>query len=260
MRTTPATSAVLPAIVLFALIVLAPLAGADSLRVGYFDLPPHTPETGQADSEGAVIAYFGKIAKHMQLDDVSYQRYPLSRLLRMLEHGNLDMALILAKSVEREKGLVFPAAPFAVVQSILLLPQQHPLHQVMSVEQLLPLRLGVWQDGARSAMLRDPRLQLKTLSGNNVLRQSLEMIQAGRLDAFYHPDDLAVRYQLRKQGMQEHVRLLVLPGQDIALYSAFSRPAASVYLQRYEQALAAVAAQQSYAAFFAERLLSTAAP
>lgn len=122
MRTTPATSAVLPAIVLFALIVLAPLAGADSLRVGYFDLPPHTPETGQADSEGAVIAYFGKIAKHMQLDDVSYQRYPLSRLLRMLEHGNLDMALILAKSVDREKGLVFPAAPFAVVQSILLLP------------------------------------------------------------------------------------------------------------------------------------------
>lgn len=253
-------SAVLSALVLFTLSLLAPLAAADNLRVGYFDLPPHTPRSGLVDEDGAAIAYFGKVAERMQLSDVSYQRYPLPRLLQMLEQGKLDMALILAKTPEREAVLVYPAQPFVVVQPVLLVARQHPLQRVETVEQLLPLRLGAWQDGYRSPMLRDPRLQLQTLNSGNVLRQSLEMIQAGRLEAFYHPDDLAVRYQVQHLGMQHSIRLLPLPEQEMQLYSVFSRPAASLYLQRYERAQAEVAAQQSYAAFFTERFFPVAAP
>lgn len=71
MRTPCRVSAVSPAFIFFLLILLAPLASADSLRVGYFDLPPHTPLPGQADTEGTAIAYFAKIAERMQLDAVS---------------------------------------------------------------------------------------------------------------------------------------------------------------------------------------------
>ncbi|MCR4509922.1 transporter substrate-binding domain-containing protein [Pseudomonas sp. 32.2.56] len=149
MRTPRRVSAVSPAFIFFLLILLAPLASADSLRVGYFDLPPHTPLPGQADTEGAAIAYFAKIAERMQLDAVSYQRYPLSRLLQMLQRDQLDMALILAKTPERETMLVYPEQPFVVVQPLLLVAREHPLQRVDSVEQLLPLRLGAWQDGYR---------------------------------------------------------------------------------------------------------------
>lgn len=246
---------------LFAVVACpAVMVSAESLRVGYFDLPPHTPIAGQADSQGAAIAYFDRIAARMQLDEVSYQGYPLPRLLMMLERGQLDMALILAKTPEREGYLAYPAQPFVVVQPVLLVPQLHPLQRVDSVEQLLSLRLGAWQDGYRSPMLRDPRLQLQTLTSSNVVRQSLEMIAGGRLEAFYHPDDLAVRYQLQQLQMQARIRLLPLPEQEMPLYSAFSRPAASVYLQRYERAQAEVAAQQGYGAFFAERLLPATQP
>jgi polar amino acid transport system substrate-binding protein len=259
MRTPCCVSAVSPAFIFFLLILLAPLVSADSLRVGYFDLPPHTPLPGQADTEGAAIAYFAKIAERMQLDAVSYQRYPLSRLLQMLQRDQLDMALILAKTPERETMLVYPAQPFVVVQPLLLVAREHPLQRVESVEQLLPLRLGAWQDGYRSPMLRDPRLQLQTLSSSNVLNQSLEMLQAGRLEAFYYPDDLAVRYQVQHLSMQDSIRLLPLPREHMQLYSAFSRAAAGRYLQRYERAQAEVAAQQGYAAFFSEHLLPAAA-
>jgi polar amino acid transport system substrate-binding protein len=255
MRTTRRVSASTPVFILFALILLASLASADSLRVGYFDLPPHTPLPGQADTEGTAIAYFEKIAERMQLKAVSYQRYPLSRLLQMLQRDQLDMALILAKTPEREATLVYPAQPFVVVQPLLLVAREHPLQRVDSVEQLLPLRLGAWQDGYRSPMLRDPRLQLQTLSSSNVLNQSLKMLQAGRLEAFYYPDDLAVRYQVQHLSMQDSIRLLPLPKERMQLYSAFSRAAAVRYLQRYERALAEVAAQQGYAAFFTEHLL-----
>jgi len=259
MRTTRRVSATTPVFILFALILLAPLASADSLRVGYFDLPPHTPLPGQADTEGTAIAYFAKIAERMQLDAVSYQRYPLSRLLQMLQRDQLDMALILAKTPEREATLVYPAQPFVVVQPLLLVAREHPLQRVDSVEQLLPLRLGAWQDGYRSPMLRDPRLQLQTLSSSNVLNQSLKMLQAGRLEAFYYPDDLAVRYQVQHLSMQDSIRLLPLPKEHMQLYSAFSRAAAERYLQRYERAQAEVAAQQGYSAFFTEHLLPATA-
>lgn len=255
MRTPCRVSAVSPAFIFFLLILLAPLVSADSLRVGYFDLPPHTPLPGQADTEGAAIAYFAKIAERMQLDAVSYQRYPLSRLLQMLQRDQLDMALILAKTPERETMLVYPTQPFVVVQPLLLVAREHPLQRVDSVEQLLPLRLGAWQDGYRSPMLRDPRLQLQTLSSSNVLNQSLEMLRAGRLEAFYYPDDLAVRYQVQHLSMQDSIRLLPLPREHMQLYSAFSRAAAGRYLQRYERAQAEVAAQQGYAAFFRQQLL-----
>lgn len=240
--------------------LLSSAAGADSLRVGYFDLPPHTPQVGQADNQGAAIAYFEQIAARMQLSEVSYQRYPLPRLLLMLERGHLDMALILAKTPERAERLVYPQQPFVRVQSVLLVPHQHPLQKVDTVEQLLPLRLGAWQDGYRSPMLRDPRLQLSTLNSSNVVRQSLEMLAGGRLEAFYHPDDLAVRYQMQEMGMQARIRLLPLPEQEMPLYSVFSRPAARVYLDRYERAQAEVVAQQGYGAFFAARLLPVTAP
>lgn len=259
MRTTRRFSTASPVFTLLVLFVLAPLASADSLRVGYFDLPPHTPLPGQPDTAGTAIAYFGKIAERMQLDAVSYQRYPLSRLLQMLQRDQLDMALILAKTQEREAALVYPAQPFVVVQPLLLVAREHPLQRVDSVEQLLPLRLGAWQDGYRSPMLRDPRLQLQTLSSSHVLTQSMEMIKAGRLEAFYHPDDLAVRYQVQHLGMQDSIRLLPLPKEQMQLYSAFSRAAAGRYLQRYERAQAEVAAQQGYAAFFSEHLLPAAA-
>ncbi|MBU1282666.1 MAG: transporter substrate-binding domain-containing protein [Gammaproteobacteria bacterium] len=260
MRTTRRVLAASPVFIFFALILLAPLVSADSLRVGYFDLPPHTPLPGQVDTEGTAIAYFEIIAERMQLNEVSYQRYPLSRLLQMLQRDQLDMALILAKTPGREAVLVYPTQPFVEVQPLLLVARKHPLQRVDSVEQLLPLRLGAWQDGYRSPMLRDPRLQLQTLSSSNVLNQSLEMLQAGRLEAFYYPDDLAVRYQVQHLGMQDRIRLLPLPKEHMQLYSVFSRAAAERYLKPYERAQAEVATQQGYAEFFTEHLLPAAAP
>lgn len=61
----------------------------------------------------------------MQFSEVSYQRYPLPRLLQILQQGKLNMALILAKTLEREAALVYPAQPFVVVQPLLLVAYQH---------------------------------------------------------------------------------------------------------------------------------------
>ena len=234
-----------------------PLQAEPALRVGYFELPPHT-SAGQVAGEGLALQYFERISRQMGVTEVSTTSYPLTRLLYELEEQRLDMALFLGKTAERETRFIYAKTPLLVTAAVLALPQQHALQQIHSIEDLLPLRIGVWSRGYRSPLLRDPRLKLNELSSHNVVEQSLRMLLAGRFDAFYFPDQLAVRYQLQRSGQEARIRLLPLPEPGVALYSVFNQHSAAIYLQRYEQALGQVQAQQDYPSFFCVRMaLST---
>ena len=80
------------------------------------------------------------------------------------------------------------------------------------------------------------------------------MLLAGRVDGFYFPDAYALRFEVLKQHLQSNIKILPMPEPTLALYSAFSRPAADTYLARYEQALREVQAEISYEQFFTTRM------
>ena len=118
----------------------------------------------------------------------------------------------------------------------------------------MPLQIGVWQGGYHSTLLSDPSLRLTTLSGDHVINKGLGMLLAGRVDGFYFPDAYALRFEVLEQHLQSNIKILPMPEPALALYSAFSRPAADTYLARYEQALREVQAEISYEQFFTTRL------
>ncbi|MBB1521438.1 substrate-binding periplasmic protein [Aquipseudomonas guryensis] len=225
-------------------------AAGESLRVGYFDLPPHTRTEGAQPSGGISVAYFELIARKMDLRGVSYSRLPLPRLLKMLERGELDMILLLAKDAERDARFLYPQQALFSTASVLAVQASNPLAAIHSAEDLLALRIGIWQDGYRSPLMRDPRLQLQTLSGDNVMNKGLRMVAAGRVDAFYFPDDFTLKYEAKNLGNQVQIKVLTMPEQPLRVYSVFSRKNGNQYLPRYERALREVQAQQPYAEFF----------
>lgn len=229
-------------------------AQAERLRVGYFDLPPHTDLALPGGKQGLALQYFQRISAQMGVEEVSLTGYPLARLLYMLQEERLDMALFLGKTPEREALLSYAREPLLVATPVVAVTRLQPLRQIRTVEDLLPLRLGVWQSGYRSPMLRDPRLQITTVSSEHVVAQSLRMLLAGRIDGFYFPDLLAVRYEVARAGQQAEIRLLALPGPGVALYSVFSRRSAVIFQQRYEQALETVKRQQDYQGFFQQHV------
>lgn len=231
-----------------------PQALAEPLRVGYFDLPPHTEAEGAAPGSGIAAAYFERIAERMEVTDIRYSKLPLPRLLYMLERGELDMALLLAKDAERDTRFLYPRQALFSTSAVLAVQSSNPLAAIRSVEDVLGLRIGVWQNGYHTPLLSDPRLQLQTLSGDNVALKGLRMVAAGRIDAFYFPDDYALQYEANKLDSQARIKVLAMPEQHLALYSVFSRQNGSRYLPRYEQALQAEQAQTPYARFFEARL------
>lgn len=146
-----------------------PQAVAESLRVGYFDLPPHTEAEGALPGSGIAAAYFEQIAKRMDVTDISYSKLPLPRLLYMLERGELDMTLLLAKDAERDRRFLYPQQALFSTSAALAVKTGNPLAAIHSAEDLLGLHIGVWQNGYRAPLLGDPRLHLQTLSGDHVM-------------------------------------------------------------------------------------------
>lgn len=226
------------------------LAEGKPFRVGYFDLPPHTGLGANATNPGIAISYFEQIAARMAVGEVSYSKMPLPRLLRMLERGELDMILLLAKDVERDARFLYPHQALFSTTAVLAVQASNPQVAIHSVEDLLPLRIGVWQNGYHSPLLHDSRLELHTLSGDGVMGKGLNMVIAGRIDAFYFPDDYALQYEAKTLGNQARIKGLAMPEQHLELYSVFSRKNGNQYLPRYERALSEVQAQQPYTEFF----------
>ncbi len=221
-------------------------AVAAALRVGYFVLPPHAVPAAQGDEEAPALRYFRTLLPAMGAPEVQFQALPLARLLRMLEHQQLDMALLLAESPERRARLVFASQPLLLVRPMLLLRAEHGLAQVAGSADLRALRIGVWSEGFLSPLLRDPRLQLQRLSGDVVEHRYLRMLDRGHLDAFYSPDGCALRHTLNQQAEPARYRLLALPEAPVPLYTVFSRAAAGRWQAAYERALAARQKQQPY--------------
>lgn len=235
-------------VILTCLSLLLPFSALaqEALRVGSFLLPPHSQPNQAQYPAGAAADYFRRIAARMGVQRIAYSHYPLPRLLRALEMGQIDLILILARTAERERRFSYPQQPLIVTQPALVLLRESPLQRVERVEDLLPLRLATWQDGQRAALMNDPRQRLTLLSGDDVLDKALRMLQAHRIDAIYVPESYSLMAAVQRQGLAGRIKLLPLPGAQVELYTVFSRQGARRYLQDYERALQEVQRTQTY--------------
>ncbi len=230
---------------------------AAPLKVGYFDLPPHVSKELQGKSSAA-IQYFNQIAQEMGVE-VSYQAYPLSRLLQMLQDGQLDAALFLARNPEREQMFTYPQSPIISAQSIFVVSQLSPFQKASDITKEHNLKIGVWKGGYFSKTLTNSNNQLVRLGGANVPARGVDSVIKGKFDAFYSPDRYSIEYQAKKYSKRKMIRIIPNSDETINLYTAFSKKAGAIYLKSYEAALRKVKANQSYEALL-DRMLSGTDP
>lgn len=228
----------------------AHLAGAQPLKVGYFNVPPHAMP-GPADRpQGVAVAYFDLIAREMQVSDIEFVLLPLNRLLLELENNRVDMALLLARNAERAAKFVYPAEAYCMTKPSIAVSAEIPLKKVRSVADILLLSFHETPGNYRSEIMQDQRLNIQPLAGEDFTRRCYAMILNGRIDACYQPDHYPIQYEAMREAFAARIKVLYLPDPPIGLYSAFSRIAALTYLKRYEAALAKVKQQHSYGVVF----------
>jgi polar amino acid transport system substrate-binding protein len=238
----------------------APIVCAKPLRVGYFKVAPHAMPAPQDKPVGIAVEYFKLIAREMQLAEIDFILLPLNRLLIELENNRIDMALLLAKNDERAAKFVYPAQAFCVTKPSIAVRASSPLHKVTSIEDLLPLSFHETPKNYRAHTMRDERLQIEPLAGNNFTRRCYSMILAGRIDACYQPDHYPIQFEAAREEFASRIRILYLPDAPIGLYSTFSKAGAERYLKAYEAALRVVKQQQSYGAIFEKFIVNFKQP
>lgn len=234
---------------LAALCLSAPaLAAEPVLRVGFFELPPHA-QMRQNRADGYAIAYFDLIAKQMGVTP-DYVQLPLARLL---VSPDIDMVLFLGKSKERAQSLVFAHKPWLALQGALAVRSDSPLWNIRSADDLLGLHIGAWNAGFRSELMRDPRLRITSISGDDFLDRALKMVVRSHIDGFYNPEVHATQAGIQRLGLESQLRVVSLPATADALYPAFTPAGAPKYRQRFEEAFELVGRRTSYQAFLLQQ-------
>jgi ABC-type amino acid transport substrate-binding protein len=210
---------------------------ADSIRVGYFLLPPLVMEAPDGSAVGAAVSLFRELATEMGVETLTLQSYPLKRLLHSLKQGAVDTALALGKNSDRAENFIYPETPFFQMQSVLVVSREHSIPEIQSSEDLQGLRIGVFADGFMTPIMEDPALDRVPITDSDVVGRALEMVRAGHLDAFFSPNKTSVEFRIQQGGLENHLRLMPLPEPPTGLYTVFSQPGAERFLDRYETAM-----------------------
>jgi polar amino acid transport system substrate-binding protein len=213
------------------------IAEATPLRIGTFNVPPQMFLDAQGQHQGAAVEYFKILALRMELTDVVFKEYPLSRLISELEDGQIDAALFLAKDDRREAAFQFPAKSYFAVQSGIAVRSSLPLRVVPSIETLAGLRIGVIQDGYITPLLNQPAMTLKPLAGARAPILNLKKLMAGHLDAVYIPDINTLQRNIAQLGLEKELRVLLLPEPATPVYTVFSSKVPSDFVRLYESAI-----------------------
>jgi ABC-type amino acid transport substrate-binding protein len=213
---------------------------AQSLKIGFFDVPPHVAIDASGLPIGPAVNLFKAVAQKMGVTDLRYQQLPLVRLLLQLESGETDVAIFISKTPEREAKFHYPSKPYYQTQPGLAVNSASPLMQIKTTEDIKALKIGTMQGSVLSASLRQPYLQLTEISGTGLYARAIQMLLLDRLDAVYSPDANGLLVEARMLDADKKIRVLALPDPANGIYCIFSKKAAAVYASKYDLALEAV--------------------
>jgi ABC-type amino acid transport substrate-binding protein len=223
-----------------ALAALTP-AGAQSLKVGYFDVPPHVTQDKSGAATGAAVDLFKAVAQRMGIKDVTYQQLPLPRALGMLEGGELDAILFLSKNAEREAKFFYPAKPYFLSQPSLAIATKSSIKEIKTADDLKALKIGLFLGMNLSPSMRQSGLNLDSLTGtDNLYSRNFQKLTQGRVDAVYSPDNLTLAKEIKAAGLEGSVHVVPLPDQPNATYTVFNKKDAGTLGAKYAEALDAV--------------------
>jgi len=221
----------------------------ETLRIGYFDLPPHVTRVEGGIPKGAAISYFEEfIAPHLGVSIVwDTAATPPTRLMDQLRNGEKDAMVFLGKTKERTGYLHYPD-PYLIIPETLALMAAHPIDRVTNVSELHGLTVGFLVGGRIPDPLRDDEITFDLIAGKRLLERSVEKLILGRIDAIYAPLSTALVNIIDDMEVGNQVKLVPIEFLDLVkIYTVFSKKTVGEHIiKNYNNALEAANKKQKY--------------
>ncbi|EQC47692.1 ABC transporter substrate-binding protein [Bacteriovorax sp. Seq25_V] len=224
------------------LLILISLAlQARPLKVGFFELIPHTYGDQHKKVGGPIIDYFNKVMAEVATDSVDIKLLPLPRLITKLTKKELDIGIFLAKNPKRLNAFDYPRiALYDMVPSIIV--SKNFKGDRYNFEDI---KICVWEDGYLPEQFKSLKNSLFKMTGELITQRCLEMMKNKRVDAFFSPDHLSLKYHLKKMKLQNDYKVIPVVGDPIGLYTVFSKGHEKL-IEKHETALKKVKEQARY--------------
>jgi len=236
-------------ILLSLLFVGGTVRAQETLRVGYWNIPPHVTGVVNNEPTGAAIGYFDEyIAPRLGVTvawdaDVT----PPTRLMDQLRNGQKDVMIFLGRTKERTDYLHYPD-PYLEIPQTLAFLENHPISRITNVSELYGLRVGFLVGGRLPDELRDDRIHYDLIAGERLFQRNVKKLLLDRIDAIYVPLTIALTNILRVMEVDEQVKLVPIEFlEPVLIYTVFSRKTVSEeVVKRYNKALERASKEQVY--------------
>lgn len=224
----------------------------ETLRIGYFDIPPHVVKSENSVPKGAAISYFNKfIAPHLGISITwDKQVTPPTRLMDQLRNGDKDAMIFLGKTQERTKYLHYPQ-PYLVVPETLAFKSGHAIGRVTKVGNLHGLTIGFLVGGRIPSALQDKEIKYDLIAGKRLFERNVEKLLIDRVDAVYAPLSTALVKIVNDMGVSDQIKLVPIEFlEPVRIFTVFSKKTVTEDLvEKYNKALEAAAKKQKYIAY-----------
>ena len=169
---------------LFAIIILPSLLfvggeikAQETLRIGYWNIPPHVIGVVDKKPQGAAISYFEKyIAPNFGIPVAWDERItPPTRLMDQLREGQKDAMIFLGKTKERTEWLHYPE-PYLEIPQTLAFINNHPIDRIIDVSDLYGLTVGFLVGGRLPDVLQDGKIKYDLIAGEQLFQRNVEKL------------------------------------------------------------------------------------
>lgn len=210
----------------FLLIVLffCSIPAADA-KVGVFVHAPLVQQASKtAEPTGPTIDYIKAVILEMGYRPVILV-LPYQRVMAGLKSGDIDITLEIGKNAERETFLYFSEKPIHIMKPSLTFLASNKLTIIRSINDLRGMKIGYLIGAMKSHFFDDapPDIKFELINGDTWVRQNLEKLLAGRIDAAFDQNAVSYLDEAKKLGVAEMVKTLPLPGAGTKGYVVFSK-------------------------------------
>jgi len=195
------------------------------LKIGYFTCPPHIyNNAGDAKPVGAAVDYWESVvAKKMNSKIEWVGPLPFSRYLTMLESGEIDVAVVLGKNAARQEFGYYSEGELYQAQSTILVLNDSVVKKVSDVNDIISLKIGYAQGQMISPLMQDKRIKWDMISASDWIEPNFQKLQLKRVDALFFIEGFVAQFNLKKDKLNEKIRLIPLPEATNPMFSVFSK-------------------------------------
>lgn len=201
---------------------------AETIKMVYFELPPHQYTDDAGKVKGSYIAYFEAIASKMGYDVEWVGPLPILRMVDTLQNDKtFDGAIGFPKYPKFEAFLYYADTYVHLLQPILIVRKENPLTQIRTIDDVRGYTIGVLgaASGKYSPLIDNnlDAITLEELMGDMYLEQNFKKLLSGRVDALFDRQSYTLPFIAAKLNVASQIKVLVLPDPANPTYVVFSK-------------------------------------